>query len=176
MIKNLPEKICPLPTKVSTAIATIQKKNLQPETSLAHWQRRTMEARLALLNHIERLIVAASVNKAVDRIVTLAKAGELPEHLQQLVPIANARSGGDLGKQTLSRRTLFRWRSDLQNLGMSKRPKAAWGPEKSKASNLSADAIPETFCLAIFTLLMATVLMPKSHPRIAVDLSVRRSP
>lgn len=135
-IEDVPEVVCALPTKTSTVIAEIQKKQLPAETSLAGWQRRTMEARLAILQYVDQGARVASVNKAVDRIVALAKDGELPEHIQQMVPIANARSGGDLGKQTLSRRTIFRWRSDLQSLGMValaprevvRNDMPAWGP------------------------------------------------
>ncbi len=117
MIAALPEPVCSLPAKVETALAPIVEKALPAPEQLADWQRRTMDARLALLRHIEQLACATSLNKAINRVVALAKVGQLPEHLQALVPVANARSGR-MGKNTLSRRTLLRWRSDLK-LGVS---------------------------------------------------------
>lgn len=113
MIANLPEPVCSLPARVETALAPIAEKTLPAPEQLADWQRRTMEARLALLHHIDQLAQATSVNKALDRVVALAKIGQLPPHLQALVPVANARAGKE-GTGRLSRRTLLRWRSDLK--------------------------------------------------------------
>jgi putative transposase len=97
--------------------------------SLATWQRERMEARLALLAEVDRLTREDGRDeRAVLRVVEMAARGELPEHLQRLVPIANARSGRagrgaryvssridpcqGSGQRALSRSTIYRWLAD----------------------------------------------------------------
>jgi putative transposase len=83
-------------------------------SSLRDHQRKRMEARLALLQHLDHIAETAGVNEAVRTMVELAAKSELPAHLQALVPVANARAG-DSGERTLSARTLLRWRAERKN-------------------------------------------------------------
>ncbi len=76
--------------------------------ALKDWQKRTAEARVALLQEIDRIAEIVGREKAIQKVVIMAQDGTLPDHLTQLVPIANARSGAD-GKRTLSRRTIYEW-------------------------------------------------------------------
>ncbi|PLX92149.1 MAG: hypothetical protein C0621_10375 [Desulfuromonas sp.] len=89
---------------------------VQPLAELKTWQQRRMDARLQFIRLIERGACTIGVNKTIDTLVAKAKAGLLPDDLQRLVPVANARSGGD-GGRTLSRRTLMRWWSDYKKSG-----------------------------------------------------------
>jgi len=77
-------------------------------TELQDWQRKTAEARSAIINEIKRLAKAAGTEKAVQAVIALAVNNELPEHLQQLVPVANAKASKN-GKRTLSRTSIYRW-------------------------------------------------------------------
>lgn len=100
-------------------------------TRIADWQRRTMDARAAILAELDRLAGVAGVTAAVAELITRAEAGTLAPTLQAMVPIANAR-GGATGTRTLSRRTLFRWREE------AKRGVSALAP----AAPASAEALP----------------------------------
>jgi putative transposase len=75
---------------------------------LKDWQRATAEARVAICAEVKRLAEVGGVERAVRTVIELADQGKLPEHLQQLVTVANARSGNG-GKRTLSRTSIFRW-------------------------------------------------------------------
>jgi putative transposase len=77
-------------------------------TALKDWQKRTAEARMAILREVDRVAQVVGREKAIQKVSIMAQDGTLPEHLAQLVPIANARSGRD-GKRSLSRRTLYDW-------------------------------------------------------------------
>lgn len=76
--------------------------------ALKDWQRRTAEARAALLREVERIAAIVGREKAITKVVIMAQDGTLPEHLAQLLPVANARSGRE-GKRTLSRSTMYDW-------------------------------------------------------------------
>lgn len=82
-------------------------------TTLADWQRRSLEARLALLAEADRLSVASTWRKAASLIERKAKDGALAPELARLMPVANARSGGGGGERTVALRTLYRW-ADLR--------------------------------------------------------------
>lgn len=70
---------------------------------LKDWQRRCLDARLALLQDLDRrMLVQSTARAALDSLIADAQAQQLPVELQALVPVA-ARSG------ELSRRTLTRW-------------------------------------------------------------------
>lgn len=77
-------------------------------TQLKGWQRRAMEARLAILHHVDLMAITIGVDRAIKRMVELASTHELPEHLMQMVPLANARTGQN-GSRTLSRPTIYKW-------------------------------------------------------------------
>jgi putative transposase len=117
-ISNVSEDLCALPAVKAAALPAVPAENLPAPATLARWQRDTMDARCAILNLVEQLAEAHGLNKAIAKVVAQAKAELLPEHIQSLVPVANARSGGQRGKQTLSRRTLYRWR-ELRGLGVT---------------------------------------------------------
>jgi putative transposase len=76
-------------------------------------QRRTAEARAALLREVERMTPVIGQEKAIQKLIIMAMDGTLAPHLLTLVPVANAKAGTD-GKRTLSRRTLFKWMHDLK--------------------------------------------------------------
>ncbi|MDG4552853.1 MAG: Mu transposase C-terminal domain-containing protein [Candidatus Competibacter sp.] len=70
---------------------------------LKDWQRRCLDARLALLQDLDRrMLMQTTARAALDSLIADAHAQQLPVELQALVPVA-ARSG------ELSRRTLTRW-------------------------------------------------------------------
>ena len=98
---------------VAPAIAQPQDAGTIP--SMKDWQRKRMDARLALLRHIEVLARDQKISRdrAVDRLIADADAKRLPEEIQQLVHMANARSGQS-GTRTLSRRTIQRWAKDAK--------------------------------------------------------------
>ena len=132
-VESLPETSCQLTIKENHAIAL--NDNLPAPASLPKWRRDTMDARLQILALADQLAEQFGISKSIDKIVARAKAGTLPEHIQQIVPLANARSKNGSGKQTRSRRTLYRWR-DLRELGTTalapaepaKQPIPAWAP------------------------------------------------
>lgn len=85
----------------ATAVAKIDPAGLKT------YQRDTMQARAAILAHIDSLVLDGnSQSKAIGTLVAMAKAGELPAELAELLPIANARAGAG---RTLSRATLYNW-------------------------------------------------------------------
>jgi putative transposase len=83
---------------------------------LKDWQKKTAEARAAILREVDRLAAFVSKEKAISKVVSMADDGTLPPHLMQLVPVANARAGGN-GKRTLSRRTIYDWFNALKKGG-----------------------------------------------------------
>jgi putative transposase len=98
---------------------------------LADWQRRTMDARAAILAEVRRLAELGSTRAAILEIVQRAQAGTLHPQLQSLVPHANAR-GGKSGSRTLSRSSIYGWLSAAENGVTSLAP---WAPPP-------ADAVP----------------------------------
>ena len=126
---HLPAVVPPAP------LPALRAESLPTPATLARWQRDIMDARCAILNHVDTLAEIHGVVKAVKKIVLQAKTGLLPAPLQQLLPTANARSGNKRGKQTLCPRTLFRWR-ELRAQGVTalapkeppKQPIPPWAP------------------------------------------------
>lgn len=104
--------IAKLTTTPSTAVVVQPSRvAVATPTTLADWQRNCADARAAILLEVERIAAVAGVSRAIECVVALAASGELRTDLQELVPFANAR-GGAAGSRTLSRRTLFRWRTE----------------------------------------------------------------
>lgn len=131
-----------LPRPLAKAVAQASLQSLEPASlnaapavpcpaDLKDHQRQRMEARLALLQELDRIAESAGLNRAIAAMIDLAAAGQLPAHLQELVPVANARAG-ESGYRTLSRRTLLRWRAE--------RPKgaAALAPRDVRESKIPA--------------------------------------
>jgi len=97
--------------------------------TLKDWQRQRMDARLGLLRYMERLMEEVNLTRerAIARLVVDADAKRLPEEIQRLVPMANARSGQS-GARTLSRRTLQRWAAEAKQGYDHLAPKAPPAP------------------------------------------------
>ncbi len=79
---------------------------VQALTELKTWQREVFEARLMLYKEFLRLRVAHRTEKAIEKLVGLARIGDLPEYLQRAVILANARRGDE---RTLSRSMILGW-------------------------------------------------------------------
>lgn len=98
---------------VAQAAATAVAK-LDP-AGLKTYQRDTMQARAAILAHIDALVLdGASISKAIKTVVDMAEDGTLPPDLAELARVANARSGDD---RTLSRPTIYRWLKEREKAG-----------------------------------------------------------
>lgn len=78
----------------------------QTLTELKTWQREIYEARLSLYKEFQRLQVLFGTSKAVDKLVTMAQTSTLPDHLQPMVALANARHGET---RTLSKSMILGW-------------------------------------------------------------------
>ncbi len=89
---------------------------------LKDWQRKRMEARLAILCELDRLADVLGGEKAVRALLAQAEQGQLPPELQRLVPVANGKPGQN-GGRTLSRRTLYRWLADRKSGHLALAPK-----------------------------------------------------
>lgn len=119
-------KIPSLPKGVREAILEHNIHNFapQPGTSpavsipashdLKDWQRKTAEARAAIIHEVKRLAAMAGTERAIQAVIALAANNELQEQLQRLVPVANAKAGSE-GKRTLSRRSIYRWMNDAES-------------------------------------------------------------
>jgi len=80
----------------------------QTPEALKDWQRRRMDARLAILGLVDDLAMSHGVDAAISHVVAMASRFELPSHIQSMIPWANARRGHD-NARTLSCRTVYRW-------------------------------------------------------------------
>lgn len=69
-------------------------------------QRACADARCALVMRVLELTAVMGKDKAVRYLVDAALARSLPEHLQALVPVANAKANAERG---FSRRTVYTW-------------------------------------------------------------------
>ncbi|MDP2153841.1 MAG: Mu transposase C-terminal domain-containing protein [Methylotenera sp.] len=122
----------PLTDKPQSTELTVATK--QNASDLKDWQRQTAEARAAICQEIKRLAAAGGTDRAIMKLVDMAATSTLPDHLQQLAPLANARSG-KAGKRTLSRRSMYRWLTDAEGGVATLAPKScekiqvpAWAP------------------------------------------------
>lgn len=97
--------LVPVPA-VSKAVVKQEPASLQALTELKDWQREIFEARLSLYNEFKQLRSLFGTSKAVDKLVIMAQTGTLPEHLQQMVVLANARRGES---RTLSKSMILGW-------------------------------------------------------------------
>lgn len=92
---------------------------------LKDWQRRCMEARLALLAEVDRVATGAGgLMRARHTVAQAAAEGRLAPELQALVPAANQR-GGKAGTRGLTAASLRRWDEARQkhgNLALAPRP------------------------------------------------------
>ncbi|MFH2099956.1 MAG: transposase [Pseudomonadota bacterium] len=101
------------------ALRLVEEKAAPRAEELKGWQREAMEARLVILRHLDQVAGEMGVNRAVEMMCGQASQGKLPGRMMELLPRANARSGGKDGARTLSARTLKRWRSALAKGGIT---------------------------------------------------------
>lgn len=94
---------------VKTETTAIVKTTVKT-TELKDWQRDIAEARAAICAEVKRLAAIGGTERAIRSVIDMAALGTLPEHLQQLVVVANAKAGSS---RALSRTSIYRWLSDL---------------------------------------------------------------
>ena len=86
------------------------------------FQREVMNARATLVATVNQHAEVTGRNAALDIVVEEARKGTLPADLQELVGIANAKSGRRVktakGKHKISRRTLYQWVLDHEKGGI----------------------------------------------------------
>ena len=132
MVQSVPAKV-----QSKTADLTVQNTVLTVlkapvSTELKDWQRQVGEARAAICAEVRRLASVGGTERAIRTVIDMAAQGTLPEHLQQLVLVANAKAGQS---RALSRTSIFRWLKDSEG-GIAKlAPKVrdsnaipAWAP------------------------------------------------
>ena len=88
---------------------------------IKEWQRACLHARLALLQDLDRLILAHGVGRGMDTLIAAVRAEQLPPERQALVPVALGRADAGLSRPTLARWLMARDRG-LDHL--APRPKA----------------------------------------------------
>jgi putative transposase len=94
---------------------------------LKTYQRSPMEARAALLGHIDHVMITQGISqgKAIEALIDLADKRELPPELQRAVAVANTRTNTG---RTLSRATVYGWlkaRGEAAGNVVALAPKAA---------------------------------------------------
>lgn len=135
MAESKPLDTAPAPSIETALVKGVEK--LPTIASLKGWQRRVMDARLAILRTIDDLIPIYGTDRAIATLIQRVKEGTLPEHmhhLYELIPVANTR-GGKTGKRTLSRTSIYRWRRERKKGATALAPAAverqkipAWAP------------------------------------------------
>ncbi len=89
---------------------------------LNSFQREVMNARATLVATVNEHATVTGRNAALDIVVEKARAGTLPADLQELVGVANAKSGRRVktakGAHKISRRTLYQWVLDHEKGGI----------------------------------------------------------
>jgi putative transposase len=133
------------PAGASTAIAVIGDT-----THLTNAQRAVMDARMAVLAHVDHLArLMGGITRARLRVVKEAKAGTLPDGIAKLLPVANARSG-KAGGRTVSPRTLVNWHNErAAGQAVALAPKVpqpdmsipAWGPALLAVKNFQGRSL-----------------------------------
>ncbi|AWX14241.1 transposase [Mergibacter septicus] len=84
---------------------SIARENLNV-TDLTDQQIAIADARMLLVAYVTELERTTTRYKAVAQVVEMAKSGELPEHLMQIIDVANAKKGEN---RTVSHRSLMGW-------------------------------------------------------------------
>lgn len=97
----------------NTSQVLLERDTVFP-SRLNEGQRSVMTARLAFVREIERLNHTISQQRAIETLVSLAKADQLSTYLTGLVERANNRKSGE---RSLSERTLKRWLADYRKKG-----------------------------------------------------------
>jgi putative transposase len=120
-VASLPQPVrdALLDCAVKSAPAVTEPVSPVDPSSLADWQRKGRDARAAILQHVNSLVLLSGTwRQAALKVVATAQRRELPEVLQKMVPIANAKSG-KAGARTLSLRTLQRWFEECETGGVN---------------------------------------------------------
>lgn len=102
----------PVPSPV-TDLTSTERDHISP-SRLNEDQRSVMTARLAFVREIERMSQTISQQRAINTLVSLAKAEQLTSYLADQVLRANDRKTGN---RSLSERTLKRWLGDYRKDG-----------------------------------------------------------
>lgn len=98
---------------INQELEKVQEELARPG-DLKNWQRDAAQARLAICREIQRLEKAGGKEKAICKIIELAKNRQLPERLQEAAEIANAKKGK---KRALSRTSIYRWLGKINTDG-----------------------------------------------------------
>lgn len=130
-------------TKAQQTVVQVQvaqaeaQADSQAVAGLKDWQRRVMDARLAILAQIDAVQADRGCGRdlAVALVIAQAVEGRLPEDIQALVPLANARKGQS-GSRLLSRRSIYRWAQELKAGKAALAPKAKGFVEPRWAKHL----------------------------------------
>lgn len=107
----------PATPSVDKSLVVAEPSNLPAITELKDWQRKVMDARLAIIRVVDDLTKHYGTNKAINTLLQRVHEHKLPanlDYLYKVIPQANARSGDSEGKRTLSRTSIFRWKCLLQ--------------------------------------------------------------
>lgn len=118
-VAALPQEIQTALSSRSLTVAPVASVPALPATTdtttLADWQRRSMDARAALLGEIDRAaaLIGTTFRAAALQLVKAAEAGTLRADLMAMIPDANARSG-KTGGRLVSLRSLQRWNAERQ--------------------------------------------------------------
>ncbi|AJO81681.1 DNA-binding protein [Pseudomonas sp. MRSN 12121] len=102
------------PAQVAEPELNTAERDTISASHLTEDQRSVMTARLAFVREVERMSKTISQQRAIDTLVSLAKADQLSPYLKERAQRANDRKTGD---RTLSERTLKRWLSDYRKQG-----------------------------------------------------------
>ncbi|MDH4318946.1 MAG: hypothetical protein OEV64_11185, partial [Desulfobulbaceae bacterium] len=147
-LKNSP---VPAKAQATTDLLKAEPVDLQ---AIKQWQRDVFEARLLIYREYEQLKALHGTNKAIAKLVAMAKTETLPEHLQQAVTQANARRGKK--GRTLSRSLLIRWQTEVTRKGITalvpatvpEQPIPKWAGYFIKAYNTpQKPSIPEAMAI-----------------------------
>jgi putative transposase len=106
----------PVPSAMGE-VAVVEEEFNADLTGLKGWQREVFHARLILYREFQRLQGLYGTTKAWKKLVAMAEFEELPEHYQELVPIANARRGKS--GRTLSKSTILGWQRKVKEQGLT---------------------------------------------------------
>lgn len=106
-VKAIPDLPVTQPTN-----ALVVASNVTP-AQLADWQRQCAESRLIIVREIQqRVRSGVRKTKAIETLVIEAAEGTLPEHIQGIVSLANAKAGND---RAVSRRSVFDWVATVED-------------------------------------------------------------
>lgn len=95
----------------NVSLSNIDTSNLQ---NLTEEQRNIADARMAIIAYVQQLEQLQPRYKAIKYFCNQAKNNSLPEHVQSLIKVANARNKNGKSERTLSERTLNQWVLDYE--------------------------------------------------------------